>query len=151
MGRQFSLVEYLPCMQKAEDTQVVVGSNPTRSTSIMVLICEPSNNSNIRLLTNELQDLEPFLLYINAIRSGETREKYQRRLKIFFDFIQLPNLTFQERCNIFVKNSKKNPNFALNNSFRFVVLQKSRLERKEIMVSTIYNYLKPIKLQILLL
>ncbi len=98
------------------------------------------------MLTNELQDLEPFLLYINAIRSGETREKYQRRLKIFFDFIQLPNLTLQYRCNIFVHNSKNNPDFALNNSFRFVVFQKSRLEKKEIMVGTIYNYLKPIKL-----
>ncbi len=112
----------------------------------MALICGPDDNNNIRLSVNELQDLDPFMLYTNSIRSSETREKYRRRLKVFFDFIKLPNISFEERCDIFVQNSKNNPNFALNYSFRFIVFQKSRLERKEIVVSTIYNYLKPIKL-----
>lgn len=94
----------------------------------------------------ELIDLDPFLLYTNAIRSTETREKYQRRLKSFFDFIELPDLDFEKRCRLFIENSKNNSNYALTHSFRFILFQKSRLEKKEIVVSTLYNYLKPIKL-----
>ena len=34
----------------------------------------------------------------------------------------------------------------MNCAFRFVVYQKDRMERKEIVAATIFNYLKPIKL-----
>lgn len=94
----------------------------------------------------ELTDLDPFLLYTNAIRSMETREKYLRRLTSFFDFIELPDVGFEKRCRLFIENSKNKSNYALAHSFRFILFQKSRLEKKEIVVSTLYNYLKPIKL-----
>ena len=68
----------------------------------MALICRPANLIDIRMLTNELQELDPFMLYTNAIRSSETREKNRRRLIIFFDFIKLPNVNFEEKCKLFV-------------------------------------------------
>ena len=33
-------------------------------------------------------ELDPFSLFINAIRADQTRRKYQARLNTFFDFIQ---------------------------------------------------------------
>ncbi|MDR4492628.1 MAG: hypothetical protein R2685_17330 [Candidatus Nitrosocosmicus sp.] len=112
----------------------------------MVLISGPYNINNNKDMAYELIDLDPFLLYTNAIRSTETKEKYQRRLKSFFDFIGLPDLDFEKRCRIFIENSRSNSNYAMTHSFRFVLFQKSRLEKKEIVVSTLHNYLKPIKL-----
>lgn len=91
-------------------------------------------------------ELDPFLLLINSIRSNQTRQKYQSRLTTFFDFIELPDAPLEERCKIFIDKSKENPNYPLNCSFKFIVYLKEIMERKEIVVSTIYNYLKPIKL-----
>jgi site-specific recombinase XerC len=92
-------------------------------------------------------ELDPFLLFNSALRSNQTKEKYQRRLDIFFDFIALPKCSLNERCRIFIENSKKNPTtYPINCVFKFIMYQKERLQNKEIVVSTIYNYLKPIKL-----
>ena len=93
-------------------------------------------------------ELDPFSLFINAIRAEQTRRKYQARLNTFFDYISIPNSNLEERCKIFVKNCHDNGNskYAINCVFRFIVHLKERMNRKEIVVSTIYNYLKPIKL-----
>ncbi len=64
----------------------------------------------------------------------------------FFDFISLPRVNLEERCIAFVNKCKTNQNYALNCVFRFINFQKERLEKNEIVASTIYNYLKPIKL-----
>jgi integrase len=90
-------------------------------------------------------ELDPFSLFINAIRAEQTRRKYQSRLNTFFDYISLPDTNLKERCNLFVKNCPGNPKYAMNSVFKFIVHLKERMNRKEIVVSTIYNYLKPIK------
>ena len=90
--------------------------------------------------------MKPFELFINAIRSGQTREKYQSRLQSFFDFIPLPKNHLNERCKIFIANSQQNKNYPLTTAFKFILHQKERLNRNKIVVSTIHNYLKPIKL-----
>ncbi len=97
-------------------------------------------------LTDTEMDLDPYLLFLNAIRSTLTKEKYQSRLTSFFNFIVLPQVSLNERCKIFINKSKDNPYYTLNCVFKFVIFLKGRMERKEIVVSTIYNYLKPIKL-----
>jgi len=86
--------------------------------------------------------------FINAIRTEQTRRKYQARLNTFFDYISLPNSNLEERCKICIKNCHDNGNskYAINCVSRFIVHLKERMNRKEIVVSTIYNYLKPIKL-----
>jgi integrase len=115
----------------------------------MVLKYGPKDNDiSITMATTDdgLMELDPFLLFTSAIRSNQTRRKYQRRLNIFFDFIALPGPNLNERCKIFVKNSKENPSYPLNTVFRFIMYQKERMQKKEIVVSTIHNYLKPIKL-----
>ena len=50
-------------------------------------------------------DLDPFELHTNAIWSAETREKYQCWHRIFFDFVQFSDVSFEERCRLFLKNS----------------------------------------------
>jgi len=91
-------------------------------------------------------ELDLYLLFINSINSEQTKRKYQGRLNIFFDFIALPKGNQTERCKIFIDKCKENSNYPLNCAFKFIMHLKERMERKEIVVSTIYNYLKPIKL-----
>ena len=91
-------------------------------------------------------ELDPFSLFINAIRAEQTKRKYQARLNTFFDYISLPGTNSEERCILFVKNCQSNPKYAINSVFRFIIHLKERMNKKEIVVSTTYNYLKPIKL-----
>ncbi len=95
---------------------------------------------------DNLIELDPFLLFVNSIRSNQTRQKYQSKLNTFFNFIALPDAALDERCKIFIDHCRTTPNYPLNCSFKFIIYLKERMERKEIVVSTIYNYLKPIKL-----
>lgn len=95
---------------------------------------------------DNILDLDPYLLFVNSIRSPLTRQKYFGRLNAFFDFIQIPEKSLEKRCKIFINNCNENPTYPLNCVYRFVIHLKVKMERKEIVVSTIYNYLKPIKL-----
>src|SRR6478735_11975056 len=121
-----------------------------------MLIYEPNHNSieakmskvALEFKKEEQQDfessmeLDPFSLFINAIRAEQTRAKYQARLNTFFDYISLPGTNLEERCILFVKNCQSNPKYAVNSIFRFIIHLKKRMNKKEIVVSTIYNYLK---------
>jgi hypothetical protein len=91
-------------------------------------------------------EIDPFSLFTNAIRAEQTKRKYQARLNTFFNYILIPNTNLDEKCKIFIKNCLGNPKYVMNSIFRFIIYLKERMQRKEIDVSTIYNYLKPIKL-----
>ena len=97
------------------------------------------------MLDNEM-DLDPYLLLVNVIRSPLTQQKYFGRLNSFFEFILIPAGALEERCKTFVSKCNENPKYSLNSIYRFVINLKERMQKGEIVVSTIYNYLKPIKL-----
>jgi hypothetical protein len=86
----------------------------------MVLKHGPNDNDiSTMMIDDNLMETDAFLLFSNALRSKQTKQKYQRRLEIFFDFIALPKVSLNERCKIFVKNSKVNINYPLNCIFKF--------------------------------
>ena len=91
-------------------------------------------------------DLNPFSLFTNAIRAEQTRRKYHARLNTFFDHISIPRENIEERSKMFIMKCHGNSKYAMNCIFRFIIHLKERMQRKEIVVSTIYNYLKPIRL-----
>ena len=80
-----------------------------------MLIYEPTHN-NIEKMTSKValaleqqvqaqdfessMELDPFSLFINAIRAEQTRRKYQARLNTFFDYISIPNSNLEERCDL---------------------------------------------------
>jgi hypothetical protein len=95
-------------------------------------------------------------MFIFAMNAPQTREKYTTRLKRFFDFIDLPNdsnnainatiTSIEERCKYFVEKAKTDQKWLLNNVLKFLLVQKERVERKEITGATVRNYVKTIKL-----
>jgi integrase len=82
------------------------------------------------------------------MNAPQTKEKYVTRLKRFFDFINLPGSTIQERCKYFVEKSKNKDGdrWLLNNLLGFLQVYKERVQRKEITGATLRNYVKTIKL-----
>jgi hypothetical protein len=86
-------------------------------------------------------------IFVYAIRSKITRDYYLRRLKIFFNFIELlPNRPIEERCNLFAARATKNPSWAFESIIKFLQFQKDRVEKEEITGATLRNFIKPLKL-----
>jgi hypothetical protein len=95
---------------------------------------------------DEEEDTNPYTLFVFAIRSPYTKESYFRRLRRFFEVIELCNgKTFEERCNIFALKGRADSKWAFNNILRFLQSQKIRAQKKEISAGTLQNYLKTIK------
>lgn len=91
-------------------------------------------------------ELDPWSLYIYAMKSPMTRNRYQTRLAKFFDFIELSGSTLDERARTFAKRSKIDSNWAFNNILKFIQFQNDRVNKKEITGATVRNYVKSIKL-----
>jgi hypothetical protein len=91
--------------------------------------------------------MDPYTTFVYGVRSPYTKESYLRRLRGFFDAINLDkSKTFQERCNTFVDKGRADPNWALNNILRFLHYQKERVGKKEITAGTLHNYVKTLKM-----
>ena len=87
----------------------------------------------------------PYSIFILAIRSPITREKYLQRLGYFFDYIGIGEQgTIEDRCNIFGEKAKSDINWFANNILKYLQIHKNRVERKEITGSTLRNYIRPI-------
>jgi hypothetical protein len=98
------------------------------------------NNKNIE------QDI--WSLYLYALKSPVTREKYQKRLEKFFDFSGLDGSIVEEKSKSFIKRIKEEGNnqWVFNNILKFMQFHLDRVNRKEITGATVRNYLKSIKL-----
>jgi hypothetical protein len=96
----------------------------------------------------QLQEkVDPYTLFVYGIRSPYTKESYFRRLRGFFDAINLDkDTTFRERCKTFVHKGRNDSNWAFNNIIRSLHYQKERVQSKEITAGTLHNYVKTIKM-----
>lgn len=88
---------------------------------------------------------DPYSLFLFAINSPLTKQKYVPRLSKFFDFINLKG-PIQERSKTFVKKFKDEPKWVVGCVIKFLQMNKERVERKEITAATALNHVKTIKL-----
>src|SRR5918995_254517 len=89
----------------------------------------------------------PYSLFIYEVRSQVTRDYYLRRLRIFFNHINLlPVGTMEQRCNLLAANGLKDPNWAFSCIVKFLQFQRERVEKEEITGATLRNFVKAIKL-----
>ncbi|HEX7256933.1 MAG TPA: hypothetical protein VF242_02635, partial [Nitrososphaeraceae archaeon] len=108
-----------------------------------------SGNHDIK--TYDYQDdnsliVNPYTMFLHAMKSPVTKKKYSRRLEMFFDFLKIPGENIEERCLTFVNSGKNNVNWVFTNILKFVLFHKERIHKKEISGATLINYLKAIKL-----
>lgn len=96
---------------------------------------------------DQQENIDPYTLFLYGIRSSYTKESYFRRLRGFFDAINLEKgKMFNERCNAFAYKGRSDDVWAFNNIIRFLHFQKERVQKKEITAGTLHNYVKTIKM-----
>jgi hypothetical protein len=88
----------------------------------------------------EVSELDPWKLFLNAMRSPSTKDRYQTRVAKFFDFIRVPGKTLEQKARIFAKKGKNDTNWAISNILKFIYFQKERVDKKEISGATVINY-----------
>jgi hypothetical protein len=89
---------------------------------------------------------EPYSLFLYAMNSPVTRDRYTTRLDRFFSFIGIEGTSIEERCRSFVERGNHDNDWVFRSIMRFIQIQKERAYRKEITGSIIRNYVKAIKL-----
>jgi len=95
----------------------------------------------------EVSLTDAYSLFVYAIRTQITRDYYLRRLRSFFDFIELlPNAKIELRCNKFATLAIKDHNWTFSKIIGFLQFQKERVQREEITAATLYNFVKALKL-----
>ena len=96
-------------------------------------------------LTDE-SELDPWNLFLNAMRVPMTKDRYQTRVTKFFNFIGIGGETLEEKARVFAKKGKSDTNWALANISKFVYFHRERVDKKEITGATVRNYTKSIRL-----
>ena len=90
--------------------------------------------------------MDPWSLFIYAMKAPMTRDRYQTRVAKFFDFAGIPGTTVEEKARTFANSGKDDINWAFSNILKFIYFHKERVDRKEITGATVRNYVKSIKL-----
>jgi hypothetical protein len=85
-------------------------------------------------------------LFLYAVKSPITRDKYQRRLSSFFDYTNIQGASLQAKALSFTIKATTESSWAFNAILRFLELQNTRVNNKEISGATVRNYVKSIKL-----
>ena len=82
---------------------------------------------------NNKQEQNVWSLYLFALKSPVTREKYQKRLERFFNFLGLDGRTTEEKSDVFIEKAKTEGNqWAFNAILKFMQFHLERVNRKEI-------------------
>ena len=84
----------------------------------------------------EESELDPWKLFLNAMRSPSTKDRYQTRVAKFFNFIGIRGKTLEQKARTFAKKGKNDTNWALSNILKFIYFQKERAEIREISGAT---------------
>jgi hypothetical protein len=111
------------------------------------VLCSGNHNVN----NYDFQDdnnvrIDPYSLFLHAMKSPVTKKKYSRRLEMFFDFLKIPGENLVEKCLTFVNNGRSNVTWIFSNILKFILYHKERIDKKEISGATLINYIKAIKL-----
>ena len=86
----------------------------------------------------ERRGLDPWTLYLYAMKSPATKEKYLMRLGKFLDFLNIQdNGKLEDKATIFAEKGRNNNICAFNSILRFIQFLKERVDRKEITAGTI--------------
>lgn len=81
-------------------------------------------------------ETDPYSLFIFAINSFATKQKYIPRLNKFFEYTNLDG-TIQERCVDFVKNTNNGHSWPVMSVIKYLQMNRERVERR-----LFYHHLK---------
>jgi hypothetical protein len=75
--------------------------------------------------SEQFRQSDAYSLFVYGMRSQVTRDYYLRRLRIFFNYINLlPKGTIEERCNLFAAEAIEDATWSFNLIIKFLQFQK---------------------------
>jgi integrase len=93
---------------------------------------------------------DPYDSFLYALKSSETKRQYPKRLKVVFDYLvsinELKEIQLENQCKEIVSKTLQNPRWLSSCIMRFIMFQNERIQRKEIVAITAYNYIRSLKL-----
>jgi hypothetical protein len=89
-----------------------------------------AGNHSLDFQEDEMVRIDPYSLFLHAMKSPVTKKKYSRRLEMFFDFIKIPGESLEERCLTFVNNGQSDVKWIFTNILKFVLFYKQRIDKK---------------------
>lgn len=100
-----------------------------------------------QIITQTNQEIDTWSLYLYAMKSPITKQKYSKRLEKFFDFLNIEGKDAEQKSIEFVNMpNKEGDSWTFNVILKFMQTLLDRFHKKQITGSTIRNYLKSIKL-----
>jgi hypothetical protein len=97
-----------------------------------------------------LDQENPLAMFMYALKASESKRQYPKRLKVFLDFLtsknELAHSDLENQCRAFMTKSLTDQKWANSKLMDFVLYQKERVYKDEIVYATIRNYLKTVKL-----
>jgi hypothetical protein len=87
----------------------------------------------------------PIYSFMYALKSTEARRQYPKRLKMLFDFLDLPG-SLEEQAQSFLDKARQDIQWAQDSIMTFLDFHKQRVRRKELAAGTLKNYYRAAKL-----
>jgi hypothetical protein len=97
------------------------------------------------IITLEASTTDPWMLFLYALKAPATRDKYIQRLMKFLDFLGYTG-TKEEKARAFAVQTRADPTYAFNSVLKFFQSKRDQIDRKEMAIGTVRNYVKSIKL-----
>jgi hypothetical protein len=97
------------------------------------------------IITLETTTTDPRMLFLYALKAPATRDKYIQRLTKFLDFLGY-TCTKEEKARAFAAQARADHIYAFNSVLKFFQSKREQIDRKEMAIGTVRNYVKSIKL-----
>jgi hypothetical protein len=104
-----------------------------------------SSSNDLSPTTTSITSTDPWMLFLYALKAPATKEKYIQRLTKFLDFLGYQG-TKEEKARAFADRARKDPVYAFNSILRFFQSKREQIDRKEMAIGTVTNYVKSVKL-----
>lgn len=102
-------------------------------------------NEEHKVITQQRQQ-SPLYLFMYALKSSEARGQYPKRLKMFFDYLELSNSLEEQSVEFLNKAKIHGTQWAQHSLMVFLDFHKERVRRKELAPGTLRNYYRAAKL-----
>ncbi|WP_042685458.1 tyrosine-type recombinase/integrase [Candidatus Nitrosotenuis chungbukensis] len=93
-----------------------------------------------------INESEPMGMFLYALKSPVSKQRYQKRLENFFDFLELQGSTEDKAKTLILQINEHGLTWLTAKTMNYLNYHKERAERGEISDATVRNYYKPLKL-----
>jgi hypothetical protein len=89
---------------------------------------------------NSHPESDVWRLFLYAMKSPVTRDKYQRRLLSYFEYAKVEGDSLRTKALSFIRMATREPSWPFNVTLRFIEVQNARVSKREISGATVRNY-----------